>query len=190
MRVWFDKACIPNLHFLPGFAIELLLGRLSPPSTPFFNSLLCKHERGLLTALRAKLALFPDHRSIAAERVLLPNCQPLIEAIGLRLAYDAARERNLDPTVVDMFVASAIADDPAWFLENAKLSRERQIGMEVDAASALLPRLDQLLEQLDVEKYAIAPIVSNQRWDRYVESLETHGEACDSFGAYEHLSKL
>ncbi|KAK0230056.1 acyl-CoA dehydrogenase NM domain-like protein [Armillaria fumosa] len=172
------------------FAIELVLGRLAPPSTPFPNSLLFKHERGLLTTLRARLASFPDHRSTSAERALLPNCQPLIEAIGLRLAYDAAQERNLEPTVVDMFVASAIADDPAWFLDNEKLSREKLVEMEVDAASALLPQLDQLLEQLDVETYATAPIVSNQRWDRYVQSLETHGETCDSFGDYEYHSKL
>jgi acyl-CoA oxidase len=61
--------------------------------------------------------------------------------------------------------------------------------MEVDAASALLPQLDQLLEQLDVEQYVVAPIVANQRWDRYVETLETHGEVRATY-VYEHHSKL
>jgi acyl-CoA oxidase len=116
--------------------------------------------------LRAKLESFPDHRSPLAERVLLPYCQPLIETIGSRLAYDSARERGLDPTIINMFVASAISEDPGWFSENANLPREKQIEMELDAASALLPQLDQLLEQLDVEQYVVAPIVANQRWDR------------------------
>ncbi|KAG7440704.1 acyl-CoA dehydrogenase NM domain-like protein [Guyanagaster necrorhizus] len=159
------------------FAIDVLLGRLSPPPTAYPNSLLHKREQDLLMVLYTKLASFPDHRNTPAERVLLPHCQPLIEAIGLRMAYDAACERNLDSAIVDMFVASAMVADPAWFSEKGKVSREKQIEFEVGAASALLPQLDQLLEMLDVEPYAVAPIVSNQRWDRYVESLETHGDS-------------
>ncbi|KAG7441051.1 acyl-CoA dehydrogenase NM domain-like protein [Guyanagaster necrorhizus] len=168
------------------FAMELLLGRLSSPSTPYPSSLLYKHEQDLLMALRTKLASFSNHRSTPAENALLPHCQPLIEAIGFRMAYDAARERRLDPAIVDMFVASAIAADPAWFSEKAKLAREKQVEMEVGAASALLPRLDQLLEMLDVEHYVVAPIVSDEQWERYVESLETHGGVCPGFDTYEY----
>ncbi|KAF9467065.1 acyl-CoA dehydrogenase NM domain-like protein [Collybia nuda] len=172
------------------FAIELLLGRLSSPPTRFPDSLLHSHEEGLLMELRTKMASFSDHRSALVERSLLPHCQPLIEAIGLRLAYDAAREQGIDTDILGMFVASAIASDAPWYLENSKLTRGKQIEMEVDVASALLPRLEYLLEKLDVEPYATAPIVSNRRWDRYVETLETHGEELVGFEVHELPSKL
>ncbi|KAF9467082.1 acyl-CoA dehydrogenase NM domain-like protein [Collybia nuda] len=172
------------------FAIELLLGRLSSPPTRFPKSLLYSHEEGLLMELRTKIASFSDHRSALAERALLPHCQSLIEAIGLRLAYDSAREHDIDTDILDMFVASAIASDASWYLENTDLTREKQIEMEDNAASTLFPRLEDLIERLDVEPYVVAPIVSDKRWKRYVESLETHGGDSIVFDSQEFQSKL
>ena len=48
--------------------------------------------------------------------------------------------------------------------------------METEAAKKLLPHIDMLLEMLEVEPYIVAPIVSDEKWNCYVNRLDTYGE--------------
>ena len=61
------------------------------PETPNPDLILARHEAGLFEEARKIMAdLQCEHRSETFNRAILPLCQPLVEAIGHRMAYDAA----------------------------------------------------------------------------------------------------
>ncbi|EEB96268.1 hypothetical protein MPER_04623, partial [Moniliophthora perniciosa FA553] len=92
-------------------------------------------------------------------------------------AYESAIAANVDQGILDLFIASAMKLDPAWYSEFAGISRGDQHRMEVDCAMALLPQLESLLVKLDVQEYITAPIVSDRSWNAFVNSLQTLGYA-------------
>ncbi|KAF9443135.1 acyl-CoA dehydrogenase NM domain-like protein [Macrolepiota fuliginosa MF-IS2] len=158
------------------FAMDLLRQRIAVPPYLHPSSLLARYERSLITSLRASLADAVSYRDQSIDTAVLPLCQPLIEAIGARLAYEAA-SGSIDEDVLDLFVASTIRKDAAWYALNEGLDTGTQARMEAEAARKLLPRLDMLLDMLEVEPYVVAPIVSDAKWNRYVDSLDTYGES-------------
>ncbi|KAJ3568328.1 hypothetical protein NP233_g5786 [Leucocoprinus birnbaumii] len=155
------------------FAIDLLRNQVRVPPYLFPDSLLAKHERSLISSLRKSLAHAASHRDQTVETTILPLCQPLIEAIGARLAYDAA-SGSLHKDILDLYVASAFKKDPAWYALNEGFDTLTQARMETEAARKLLPRIHDLLEMLEVEPYVVAPIVSDDKWEKYVEKLDTY----------------
>ncbi|KAF8873593.1 hypothetical protein CPB84DRAFT_1629132, partial [Gymnopilus junonius] len=66
---------------------------------------------------------------------------------------------------------------PAWYALNKSLDTATQIHKEVEAARKMLPWVDVLLEMLEVKPYVIAPIISDDKWNCYVDSFDTYGEA-------------
>jgi acyl-CoA oxidase len=153
--------------------MELLLGRLEAPPTSNPDSLLYRHEQSLVSHLRAILSA-SGHRNPETEAILLPQCQGLIEAIGHRMAYDAAVEEGLDQHLIDSYVSHVISVDPSWYSEEAGIPRALQKKMELESATASFRHLESLLERLDVDSYVTAPMVSDERWEAYERSLETY----------------
>jgi acyl-CoA oxidase len=153
--------------------MELLLGRLEAPPTSNPDSLLYRHEQSLVSHLRAILSA-SGHRNPETEAILLPQCQGLIEAIGHRMAYDAAVEEGLDQHLIDSYVSHVISVDPSWYSEEAGIPRALQKKMELESATASFRHLESLLGRLDVDSYVTAPMVSDERWEAYERSLETH----------------
>ncbi|KAI0265329.1 acyl-CoA dehydrogenase NM domain-like protein [Gloeopeniophorella convolvens] len=158
-------------------ASELLLGRYSLPPSTHPDSLLAQHEADLFAALRTQLAAMTHHRSAEYDRAILPESLPLVQALGQRLAHDAARAAGVDDTLVEMYVAGCVRDDEAWYVERLGLSRADVRAMEGRAAERVMPRLEEHLVALDVEAYVTAPIVSDARWAAFVEGLPTFGGA-------------
>ncbi|KAF8882699.1 hypothetical protein BD779DRAFT_1472828 [Infundibulicybe gibba] len=106
---------------------ELLLGRYELPETADPNSLLARHETGLFEERRAILASDSlNHEGRMSENHLLPYCQAIVEAAGHRMAYDAARAAGVMPALIDLYLSSVIKLDPAWYVENADMSRSAQ----------------------------------------------------------------
>ncbi|TFY70717.1 hypothetical protein EVG20_g2294 [Dentipellis fragilis] len=157
------------------FAMDLLLGRIKAPATPYPDSVLYKHEQSLIAHLTKVLSQARNHRDARTEAILLPQCPTLIEAIGHRLAYDAAMQAGMDKDVVELYVASVMPYDAGWYSENLGIPCWEQKMQLLGAAKALYPQLEALLELLKVKSYATAPIVSDQAWEGYVESLDTFG---------------
>ena len=171
-----NPGCPALLSFrLTGFAMELLLGRLEvlPTSNP--ESLLHRHEQSLISYLRAILSTSGRHNP-KTEAILLPQCQSLIEAIGHRMAYDAAVDQGLDQHLIDTYVSHVISVDPSWYSEEAGISRAQQKKMELESATASFKHLKLLLERLDVDSYVAAPMVSDERWCAYERSLKTYSQ--------------
>lgn len=161
-----------NKHAPKGLATELMLKRyeLPPSKTPLSH--LAQHETGLFEELKGQLDNMRHHRSPEFERYNLPHCLGLVYAIGNRMAYDAAVEAKVDPVLVDLYVASCIKSDSAWYVEKLGLTRLEQREMEINAIDAVYPRLDEFLGSMDMESYITAPIISDESWKDYVSGLE------------------
>jgi len=50
---------------------------------------------------------------------------------------------------------------------------------KLDAYTRGVARLEEWLTKLEVESYALAPIVSEEKWDAYEQTLETFGGSKD-----------
>lgn len=160
-----------------GLATELLQDRYALPESQFPQSVLARHETAVHAENREFLRSLPHHRSTAVDRVILPQCQAMVEAVGHRMAHDAAVNAGVDPALVALYVASVVKLDPAWYSENAALGRHVQATMEDAAVLELIPRLSTLIEDMGVRRYISAPIVSDVQWDGFVEGLELHQAA-------------
>lgn len=106
-----------------------------------------------------------------------------MQAVGHRMAYDAAIEASVDPILVDVYLASAILSDPAWYSEATDpavhLSRSEQLEMQLNVCTNGVARLEEWLDKLEVEPYVLAPIVSDEKWNAYEGTLETFGRLQD-----------
>ncbi|KAF7336927.1 hypothetical protein MVEN_02129100 [Mycena venus] len=153
-------------------ATEILLGRYSmiPPDN---DSLLARHEAGLFNSFRERLSHMPGHRSTEFSRFVLPQAVRLVDSIGQRIAYDAAVNMGVEQCLIDLYVAHCVKADSAWYVQHAGLTQEAQMNMESDAIDAVLPRMSALISDMGVQRYAVAPITTQGRWNRFVDSLET-----------------
>lgn len=158
-----------------GLASELLLGRyeIPPPRTP--TSSIAQHEASLFSEAKYILqhSAKGNHRSRNFDRDILPLALPLVEAIGYRMAVEAAQEANIDPRVIKLYEAGVMKEDPAWFAEKGGLCRDLQREMEAQAADDLLPDLKDIMQQSGMQPYCNAPMTSKVLWDEFVAGLET-----------------
>jgi hypothetical protein len=115
-----------------------------------------------------------DHRSNSFNSLILPQSQNVVEAMGHALAYSAALKANLPQPILDVYECAIIRQDPAWYSEEAGLSRMKQRVREDAAISSMVPQLASYVSQLNIEKYISAPIVSDAAWKEYLESLPVH----------------
>lgn len=118
------------------------------------------------------------HRSEEFNRNILPLSLPLIQAIGHRMALEAARETGIDSKLIDLYESGVILDDSAWYTEQGGISRLAQKEMEAQAADALLPEMEKLIHSAGAAPYSNAPMASEKLWNVFVSDLETFdGEA-------------
>ena len=155
-----------------GLVNEILIGRYDMPTPTDPNSLLARHEAGLLDELREVVQNIAHHRSDDVNRLILPYCQPAMEAIGHRMAYDAAVAAGVRPCLIDLYAANVVKLDPAWYAEHAGLGRKAQQEMETRAQDQVLPLLGKLVKEMDVFPYVTAPIISDDRWTAFVQDLK------------------
>lgn len=167
------------------FAIALALGRITPPPSSNPKSRLAYHEAALISQVRSHIygnqgssnEGSGSHRKPQIEAAILPLCVPLIQAIGHRMAYDTAIEASVDQNLIDIYLSSVILSDPAWYSEvndpSIRLSRSEQLGRQLAACTEGVARLDEWLDKLEVEPYVLAPIVSDEKWEAYEQTLET-----------------
>ncbi|OJT09472.1 Peroxisomal acyl-coenzyme A oxidase 3 [Trametes pubescens] len=153
---------------------ELLIGRYSLPRPSNSASLLALHAAGLFADLHTIVKSAKHHRSDEVNRRILLRCLPMMEAIGHRMAYDAAVAQGVRPALIDLYVANVVKLDAAWYAENTELGRAAQEEMETRAMDAVLPLLGELVQGMDVFAYVNALIVSDERWDAFVHDLKTY----------------
>lgn len=156
-----------------GLASELLLGRynMPPPLDP--KCALALHEAGVFAEARQLMASMTAHRTEDFNRLILPLCQPLVESIGHRMAYEAALAAAVDDDVVRLYEMEAMKKDLSWYVENMGLSRKTAVETEAEIFVAILERFPVLLAELEEEigPFCTAPILSEKNWHDFVEKL-------------------
>jgi hypothetical protein len=161
-----------HLEYFIGLATELLIGRYAMPASEFPDCLLARHEAGLFEECQKVIAgLGSGHRSEGFNRLVLPLCQPLVEAIGHRMAYEAAVKAKVDPELLALYEAAVVKLDSSWYAEHAGFGRRAQAEAEDRAATAALPNLGKYIADTKVEPYCQAPIVSDLAWSTFVAGL-------------------
>ncbi|QMW46282.1 hypothetical protein G4B11_009737, partial [Aspergillus flavus] len=156
-------------------ASELILGKytMPPPRYPF--SLLAVYETGLFQHARDIVnSLGGAYRKAEFNTRILPRCQTLVEAVGHRLAYEAALDAGVASELLDLYEAGVVLHHSGWFVENLALDTETQFNMEMQAMNSILPRIGDLLNATGAEPYCTAPIVSDEAWMEFTRSLEVH----------------
>ncbi|KAJ5926541.1 hypothetical protein N7516_008314 [Penicillium verrucosum] len=163
---------------------ELLLNRYEMPPAKHPMSFLAKYEQGLLDELRGITSTISGgHRGEDYDRLILPKSQGFVEAIGYRIAYEAAIEAGVHPDLVILFEIWVMIQDLSWFVQHASVTREQIFQMEAERISAVLPRLNELLDATGAGPYCTAPIVSQASWEHFVDRLETKtGSATTNIG--------
>ncbi|KAL2825529.1 hypothetical protein BJY01DRAFT_241534 [Aspergillus pseudoustus] len=160
-------------------ASELLLGRyqVPPPKDP--SCPLAQYEAALFAEGRQSLQQIGGvHRSEEFNRNILPLCLALVQAVAHRMAYEAGVKAQIDPKLLALYESGVILEDSAWYAEQGVISRSAQREREARAADAVLPRMETLVREMGVEKYASAPMSTEKRWEEFISGLETFtGEA-------------
>lgn len=165
-----------------GLASELLINRyqMPPPNDP--NSILAQHEASVFSEARSVLqhSAKGAHRSEQFNRDILPLALPLIEAVGHRMAYEAAQQAGIDQKILDLYESGVIKQDSAWYTEQGGLSREIQREMEAQAADALIPELVDIMRDSGMQEYCTAPMTSKDLWDGFVSGQEVFDGDADA----------
>lgn len=154
---------------------ELVQKKYRIPLPDPSESLLAQHAHSILEENMDLLSQMPDgHRSSAFNSLLLPQSEIAIEAIGHALAYSAALHSGLPKQILDIYECAVIRRDPAWYSENAGLTRLVQRMREDKAITAVMPHLEGYLDDLSIEEYVSAPIVSDKAWKEYVGAMPVY----------------
>ncbi|KAJ7631372.1 hypothetical protein DFH06DRAFT_1303818 [Mycena polygramma] len=90
------------------------------------HPLLARHEQGLFAECQAILHQTGGHRSADFNNLVLPKSELIVRAIGHRMAYDAAVDAKLDPTITNLYLASTVPLDASWLAEHAGSGGARQ----------------------------------------------------------------
>lgn len=181
------------LDLFPGLASELLLGRYEINTPKYPETPLARHERGIFEEMRSishKLA--HKHRGEEFNRSLLPRCMALVEAMGHRMAYEAAVDAGVDSSLLRVYEAGAILLDLSWYTENWVFTRQQAYEREEIALTEAFAKLDTILDATGAKDYAFAAIASEPAWKNFVAQLPvlTGDAAVDAFRPIEETRML
>lgn len=153
-----------------GLASEILGNKYSLPKATDPSGLLARRESQAMAEANTTLAEiggYGVHRGPAFNRYILPRSRPLIEAVGHRMAYEAAKEAGISHKILRIYEAQCVGSTPSSVVEtmdqNALADLYEEFLMEI------MPQF----EDSEVADYLTAPIVSDESWDAFFESLPT-----------------
>ncbi|KZT19609.1 acyl-CoA oxidase [Neolentinus lepideus HHB14362 ss-1] len=156
-------------------ASEIVLGRYSLPTARDTSSYLARHEAGLLEECRLSLReLGGSHRDQAYSNLLLPRALSIVEAVGHRMAFEAAVAAKVKKELIDLYEAVAIQSDLAWYIECSGLTRRGHTEVENMALTAVYQNMGVIFEQCGTAPYVVAAIRDQQAWDNFVCTLKLY----------------
>lgn len=158
-----------------GLGSELLRGKYSLPQPLDPNTLLAHYEAGLFAEARREmtdLGGYGEHRSAAFNNNIVPRCRKLIEAVGHRMAYDAAKARGVHGEFLRLYELDSI-DDLSLCTENGLITRSQYSKSLVDAYKAVLSLVLNMADGADDHAYTTAAMLSDQSWRSYLSTLQS-----------------
>ncbi|KAI1422396.1 acyl-CoA dehydrogenase/oxidase [Xylaria sp. FL1777] len=153
---------------------EVLLGRYKLPEARVKTCPLARHELGIWQEARDMIESLgiENHRSEEVNAHLLPRCRDMVKATGHRMAYEAvAASGKLKPEAIHLFESICIKTDLSWYCQFEGLSRNQFLANDAKAAKEALPLLHQFLTQSRPSRATVAPIMDEESWDEFVQSL-------------------
>lgn len=150
------------------------------------------YERGVFDEMAARMAALPSgHRSSEFNVAVLPRCRTMVEAIGQRMAYEAAlHSGNVIPEVLDLFEKCCIQEDASWHIEHGNYSRTRIWTAEERAFTSLMPLLPDLVKRTNAQDYITAPIVNGEALENFLTRLPIYGNEWEDTGKPPRKAKL
>lgn len=88
----------------------------------------------------------------------------------------------MDGPLLDLFEIASVFQDEAWYVERLGITRAELREREARALEAVFPHLDEYLARMDVAPYVVAPIVSDEKWNQFIGTLQTFEETSKSGG--------
>lgn len=154
---------------------ELLGGKLKLPSHKNALTPLVQLEHDLMNDIKSRLAEvggYKRHRSQAFNQHVLPLCRPLVEAIGHRMAYEAAQQAGVSPDVLELYgrlsTSKSLIHSPAQSVH--KVRRGDPL-LDKQYESVLAQIRSESLQRAPIDDYITAPIVSKEKWENFTNSL-------------------
>lgn len=141
------------------------------PKSRHPNCLLSRHEAAFFSKCKVKAAEVGSHRGEKFNSLILPLCQPLIQAIGHRMAYEAALDAGLDQHQLDLFEVHSMKANAACYSDFASIGWWEQHEMEEKAATEALRFFDRDVKRLEAAPFAVAPMLSDERWRIFTNEL-------------------
>jgi acyl-CoA oxidase len=142
------------------------------PATSEPGSLLARREAAMFEEC-SSIARKHGHRSPQFTSRVMEQCAPMVEAIGCRMAYDAAVAEGVPRPLIDIYVCAAVKADPRWSLApGGGANRESLAEMQDRALAAAEGHMSRWVEDMGAGPYVRSPIVDDETWASFVESLE------------------
>jgi acyl-CoA oxidase len=142
------------------------------PASSEPDSLLARREAAMFEEC-SSIARKHGHRSPQFASRVLEQCAPMVEAIGCRMAYDAAVAEGVPRPLIDIYVCAAVKADPSWSLApGGGATRESLAEMQDHAFAAAEGHMARWVEDMGAGPYVRSPIVDDERWASFVDGLE------------------
>jgi acyl-CoA oxidase len=160
------------IRFMP----EVLAGSLVLPQAMNRSSRLAQREEDLIRDMKSRLERvggYENHRGPAFDRYILPRCRLLAEAIGNRMAYEAAEKSGISSEVLTLYERICLCEDldPLPALE--PLVQARAPSRSCSSYSAVLAQIrSESVTPSEVDDYITAPITSDKSWESFMKGLQ------------------
>lgn len=133
-----------NILMFLGLASELLGWKYFMLKLKNLATILYWHKLGLFKEAESTLAGlggYKTHRGYGFNNHILPKCKSLIEAIGNRMAYEAAEAAGCYWTVLSLYEKLCMSIDLSWYTENASITWSNFFKLIDDVFKSALPYL-------------------------------------------------
>ncbi|KAK2469108.1 hypothetical protein H9L39_19376 [Fusarium oxysporum f. sp. albedinis] len=157
------------------FMSELLGGKLDLPQARNRSSRLAQREEDLLADMKSRLERvggYEEHRGASFDRHILPRCRLLAEAIGHRMAYEAAENAGLSLDVLLLYERICLCEDLDPMPAPGPLAQANAPSRASESYNAVLAQIrSESASQSDIDDYVTAPITSDESWELFMNGL-------------------
>jgi hypothetical protein len=115
---------------------------------------------------------YKEHRGPAFDRHILPRCRLLAEAIGNRMAYEAAENAGLSLEVLTLYERICMCEDLDPLPAPGPLTQAYAPSRASESYNTVLAQIrSESASQSDIDDYVTAPITSDESWESFMNGL-------------------
>ncbi|EGU71909.1 hypothetical protein FOXB_17581, partial [Fusarium oxysporum f. sp. conglutinans Fo5176] len=146
-------------------------------------SRLAQREDKLMLDMKSRLEMiggYKEHRGPAFDRHILPRCRLLAEAIGNRMAYEAAETSGLSPDVLTLYEGICMYEDLNHLPAMGPQCRPDAQSQSSEPYNNVLAQIrSESASRSNLDDYVTAPIMSEESWGSFTNSLHAFKHSHD-----------